>query len=89
MIKGLAITAGSSLIFLASSGKKQPTIFAIISDNIATKEMIKETSEELLWNIYFYGALRKSVDWAFQNEWRLLLPLKNKKEAELPNKIVC
>lgn len=29
---------------------------------------------EVLWDIYFYGALRKSIDWAFQNEWRLLLP---------------
>ena len=31
-------------------------------------------TEEALWDIYFYGALRKSIDWAFQNEWRLLLP---------------
>lgn len=42
----------------------------------------KDVSLEFLWNIYFYGALRKSIDWAFQNEWRLLLPLKNKKEAD-------
>ena len=28
--------------------------------------------------IYFHGALRKSIDWAFQNEWRLLLPLSDK-----------
>ena len=32
-------------------------------------------SEASVWNIYFHGALRKSVDWAFQDEWRLLLPL--------------
>ncbi len=31
-------------------------------------------SSEVLWDIYFYGALRKSIDWAYQNEWRLLLP---------------
>lgn len=32
-------------------------------------------SEDVFWSIYFNGALRKSVDWVFQNEWRLLLPL--------------
>ena len=52
-----------------------------ISENIALMKW-KETSEDFLWNIYFYGALRKSIDWAFQNEWRLLLPLKNKEEAD-------
>ena len=31
-------------------------------------------SKEGLWDIYFHGALRKSFDWAYQNEWRLLLP---------------
>lgn len=31
-------------------------------------------NEETLWDIYFHGALRKSIDWAYQNEWRLLLP---------------
>lgn len=31
-------------------------------------------SQEGLWDIYFHGALRKSFDWAYQNEWRLLLP---------------
>lgn len=35
----------------------------------------KNLSIQDLWNIYFHGALRKSMDWAFQNEWRLLLPL--------------
>lgn len=35
----------------------------------------KEPTDELLWDIYFHGALRKSIDWAYQNEWRLLLPL--------------
>lgn len=44
-----------------------------------TNELIaargKNLSIQDLWNIYFHGALRKSMDWAFQNEWRLLLPL--------------
>lgn len=52
-----------------------------ISEKIALMKG-KENSFESLWNIYFYGALRKSIDWAFQNEWRLLLPLNNKKEAD-------
>lgn len=30
--------------------------------------------EDTLWDIYFHGTLRKSIDWAFQNEWRLLYP---------------
>ena len=34
----------------------------------------KDFTEERLWDIYLHGALRKSIDWAFQNEWRLLLP---------------
>lgn len=37
----------------------------------------KNISMDELWNIYFHGALRKSIDWVFQNEWRLLLPLGN------------
>ena len=36
----------------------------------------KEISQNDLWNIYFHGALRKSIDWAYQNEWRLLLPFR-------------
>ena len=40
---------------------------AKVEDNDLTKEW--------LWDIYFHGALRKSIDWAFQNEWRLLLPM--------------
>jgi hypothetical protein len=36
-----------------------------------------EISMDYLWDIYFHGALRKSIDWAFQNEWRLLLPMQS------------
>ena len=35
----------------------------------------KVPSKEVLWDIYSHGVLRKSIDWAFQNEWRLVLPL--------------
>lgn len=33
-----------------------------------------ELTEAGLWDIYFHGALRKSIDWAYQSEWRFLLP---------------
>lgn len=36
----------------------------------------KEITESGLWDIYSHGALRKSIDWVYQNEWRLLLPLR-------------
>ena len=35
----------------------------------------KAPTKETLWDNYLHGVLRKSIDWAFQNEWRLLLPL--------------
>ncbi len=41
----------------------------------------KEPTLENLWDIYLHGALRKSFDWAYQNEWRLLLPLGRNKET--------
>ncbi len=37
-----------------------------------------EITMDALRDIYFHGALRKSIDWAFQNEWRLLLPMGQK-----------
>lgn len=39
-----------------------------------------EFTTERMWDIYFHGALRKSADWVQQNEWRLLLPLGNKRD---------
>ena len=42
----------------------------------------KDLTEEDLWDIYFHGALRKSVDWAFQDEWRLLLPMRKEKSED-------
>ena len=33
-------------------------------------------TDSSLWHIYFNGLLRKSFDWAYQNEWRLLQPTK-------------
>lgn len=34
----------------------------------------KNFTEEDLWDIYFHGVLRKSIDWVFQDEWRLVWP---------------
>ena len=42
----------------------------------------KALTKETLWDIYLHGALRKSIDWAFQNEWRLLLPLRTSEAAD-------
>ncbi len=41
-------------------------------------------TKETLWNIYFHGALRKSFDWAYQNEWRLLLSAKGEGGYTVP-----
>lgn len=66
-----------------------PMIYCKIRPDI-TERLIKIQDERMnkdaLWNIYFHGALRKSIDWAFQNEWRLLLPME--KIKRLVN-IVC
>ena len=61
-----------------------PMIYCKSRKDISAKiiKMKSETiSYETLWDIYFHGALRKSIDWSFQNEWRLLLPLNNKNES--------
>lgn len=55
-----------------------PMIYCKVRPNMTerlVKFQDKEPTTELLWDIYFHGALRKSIDWAFQNEWRLLLPM--------------
>ena len=57
--------------------KTRPNVSELFAD-MKTKEF----SSEKLWNIYFHGALRKSIDWAFQNEWRLLLPIQSKKQSD-------
>ena len=41
-----------------------------------------EITMDALRDIYFHGALRKSIDWAFQNEWRLLLPMGQKNTSD-------
>ena len=56
-----------------------PMIYCKTRPNM-TERLVKiqdtEITEDGLWDIYSNGALRKSIDWAFQNEWRLLLPMR-------------
>jgi len=62
-----------------------PMIYCKVRPNMTerlTRFENKEITREILWDIYFYGALRKSIDWAFQNEWRLLLPMKENQETK-------
>lgn len=62
-----------------------PMIYCKVRPNM-TERLVqfqdKEPTMELLWDIYFHGALRKSIDWAFQNEWRLLLPMEQNREEK-------
>lgn len=58
-----------------------PMIYCKVRPNVTSRlldAIDKELTQETMWEIYFHGALRKSIDWAFQNEWRLLLPLNSK-----------
>ena len=38
------------------------------------KAQDEEPTDESIWDIFSHGCLRKSIDWVFQDEWRLLLP---------------
>lgn len=69
-------TMGTVNLFPVIYCKTRPNITRKIS--IARDQMV---DEESLWNLYFHGALRKSIDWAYQNEWRLLLPFDNKDKS--------
>lgn len=61
-----------------------PVVYCKIRPDM-TKRLVdykdKAPTLENLWDIYLHGALRKSIDWAYQNEWRLLLPLGRNKET--------
>lgn len=62
-----------------------PMIYCKTRPNM-TERLVKiqdtEITEDGLWDIYSHGALRKSIDWAFQNEWRLLLPMRCEKISD-------
>ena len=54
-----------------------PVVYCKVRPDV-TKRIVdakdKIPTDNLLWDIYFHGVLRKSIDWAYQYEWRLLLP---------------
>ena len=55
-----------------------PVVYCKVRPNMTERIVAykdREPTEENIWDIYLHGALRKSGDWAYQNEWRLLLPL--------------
>lgn len=62
-----------------------PMVYCKTRPNI-TKKLVswkdRDKTEEYLWDIYFNGTLRKSIDWVFQNEWRLLMPFKKKNDND-------
>lgn len=62
-----------------------PMVYCRTRPNI-TEQIVaykdKPPTEQNLWDIYFHGALRKSIDWTYQNEWRLLLPMGRAKETD-------
>ena len=63
-----------------------PVIYSKIRANLTSFIAAQEDTEitnEYVWNLYFNGALRKSIDWAYQNEWRLLLPIKSDDPKDL------
>ncbi len=64
-----------------------PVVYCKVRPDV-TKRIVdakdKIPTDNLLWDIYFHGVLRKSIDWAYQYEWRLLLPLgKNKNDYNI------
>ena len=64
-----------------------PVVYCKVRSDV-TKRIVeakdKEYTSDILWDIYSHGALRKSIDWAYQNEWRLLLPMgKNKADYNI------
>ena len=62
-----------------------PMIYCKVRPDITTRLVEakdKEFTKERVWDIYLHGALRKSIDWAFQNEWRLLLPVGMAKSSD-------
>ncbi len=61
-----------------------PVIYCKVRPNI-TERFVRakdNLTKEALSDIYFHGVLRKSIDWVYQDEWRLVLPFN---ERENPN----
>ena len=62
-----------------------PIIYSKVRSTLPSKILENNylnLTEDYLWNIYLCGALRKSIDWVWQDEWRLLLPFQKKVNIE-------
>lgn len=66
-----------------------PMIYCKTRPNI-TERLVKNQDEnptdEHIWDLFCNGVLRKSFDWAYQNEWRLLFPYSTTKKEEYNRK---
>lgn len=54
-----------------------PVIYSKKKTDISEKLLEMRNNEisiEDMWRLHFHGVLRKSIDWIFQNEWRLIIP---------------
>lgn len=62
-----------------------PMIYCKVRPNITERFVNAKESltREALKDILFHGVLRKSIDWLYQNEWRLLLPCNKKENANV------
>lgn len=43
-----------------------------------------EFTFEKMWDLYFHGALRKSIEWVQQSEWRFLFPMNSEANFNMP-----
>lgn len=62
-----------------------PVIYCKVRPNMTSRLVDakdKMPTKEMLWDLYSHGVLRKSIDWAFQNEWRLILPFRNRDDND-------
>ena len=62
-----------------------PVIYSKIRSTLPSKILENNylvLTEDYLWNIYLCGSLRKTIDWVWQDEWRLLLALQKEVNIE-------
>ena len=94
VINGLAITAGSKPIFLASIGSVQPTNFASIIVNISVKQTVRATSTVTLSIIIIFMKLAvasvrpQSIDTRNSFQITLKISLNSMSPSESPRIIV-
>ena len=66
-----------------------PMIYCKTRPNI-TERLVRfqdeKPTDDHLWDLFCHGVLRKSFDWAYQNEWRLLFPYSTTKKEDYNRK---